>query len=247
MSRKAFTLIELLAVIAIIAILAAILFPVFAQAREKARQTMCLSNTKQIGTAVHMYTQDYDETLPEYWYGSTVGYWHIVLIPYVKNSKVYICPSARNITAKTAAYCDPTKVADPYPSSVWTGSGSYGYNYFYLGPDAGTGSGDAATLASIDQPADTLILTESTKAHGYAFTFPGSLWNTTYNTYCMNGTFGDQIPTWHNDGSNIVWCDGHAKWMKKSALGDYNHDGKLDDGYFCLQKNIGTASCPQAN
>ena len=65
--NRAFTLIELLVVIAIIAILAAILFPVFAQARDKARSSACLSNTKQIGTAILMYTEDYDETLPEYW------------------------------------------------------------------------------------------------------------------------------------------------------------------------------------
>src|SRR5437870_12262848 len=97
--RTGFTLIELLVVIAIIAILAAILFPVFAQAREKARQTGCLSNTKQIGTAVNMYLQDYDETFP---FSDDFGkprynikgspiqsdhyYWGDMIFPYVKNS-----------------------------------------------------------------------------------------------------------------------------------------------------------------
>ncbi len=78
--RKGFTLIELLVVIAIIAILAAILFPVFAQAREKARQTQCLSNEKQIGTSLMMYAQDYDEVLP--------GYRFAYINPYAANASV---------------------------------------------------------------------------------------------------------------------------------------------------------------
>jgi len=112
--RSAFTLIELLVVIAIIAILAAILFPVFAQAREKARAISCISNTKQMGTAALMYAQDYDETLvaagnryehqnvqcfngnsnynanPRAWVD-----WEIPLIPYIKNTEVFICPDRR--------------------------------------------------------------------------------------------------------------------------------------------------------
>src|SRR5438067_11852209 len=111
--RKAFTLIELLVVIAIIAILAAILFPVFAQAREKARQAACLSNSKQIGLGIAMYTQDYDEMLPMGGRGLTDAEnamkvpppdrWHGWILPYIKNGAdslgragyagVFICPS----------------------------------------------------------------------------------------------------------------------------------------------------------
>src|SRR5436305_11750411 len=84
-SQAAFTLIELLVVIAIIAILAAILFPVFAQARDKARQTMCLSNGKQIGMALSMYTQDFDEKLPRVWTGGPPARdWTLDLLPYIR-------------------------------------------------------------------------------------------------------------------------------------------------------------------
>src|SRR5438067_850485 len=96
--RTGFTLIELLVVIAISAILAAILFPVFAQAREKARQATCLSNTKQIGLGLSMYVQDYDESFPNVWFNySAIGgpayLWVRVLMPYVKNTGVWACPS----------------------------------------------------------------------------------------------------------------------------------------------------------
>src|SRR6184192_1344804 len=99
--RCGFTLIELLVVIAIIAILAAILFPVFAQAREKARQTACLSNLKQVGTGLMMYAQDYDETLPaqpnevpKFWLDTAGTNWCRGVLPYIKSRQVYICPSA---------------------------------------------------------------------------------------------------------------------------------------------------------
>src|SRR5215472_4628363 len=86
---RGFTLIELLVVIAIIAILAAILFPVFAQAREKARSITCLSNCKQAGLAWAMYTQDYDETTPNQ--RTQAGYWYVILQPYMKNWAMMMC------------------------------------------------------------------------------------------------------------------------------------------------------------
>src|SRR5438445_4426743 len=99
-SRSGFTLIELLVVIAIIAILAAILFPVFAQAREKARQTGCLSNLRQVGLGLQMYAQDYDEVLP-----TSVDTANFAdpkaptnflgaLIPYIKSKRIFVCPSS---------------------------------------------------------------------------------------------------------------------------------------------------------
>ena len=93
--RKAFTLIELLVVIAIIAILAAILFPVFAKAREKARQTSCLSNLKEIGLAVMMYVQDYDERIPMPYSPAPANWplWEDRIQPYEKNWQIHICPS----------------------------------------------------------------------------------------------------------------------------------------------------------
>src|SRR6478672_12139117 len=106
---RAFTLIELLVVIAIIAILAAILFPVFAQAREAARKASCVSNLKQIGSSVMMYTQDYDEnTTPSFLYytngNADLVWWPDLVRPYVKNEQVYLCPSVPS-TRLTSHLC----------------------------------------------------------------------------------------------------------------------------------------------
>jgi prepilin-type N-terminal cleavage/methylation domain-containing protein/prepilin-type processing-associated H-X9-DG protein len=175
MSKVGFTLIELLVVIAIIAILAAILFPVFAQAREKARQASCLSNTKQIALGLVMYVQDYDELMPAAFpqvapiNGGNVDRipYDMQILPYVKNDQVYICPS------------------DPWPrqhNDLWDGKyrnkflkRSYGYigrintvegNSKGQRPDRNTGMcndwGQPGTsLAAISEPADTVAICES--------------------------------------------------------------------------------------
>src|SRR5687767_15125697 len=116
-ARTGFTLIELLVVIAIIAILAAILFPVFAQAREAARKTSCLSNLRQIGQSVVIYQTDF-EAYPMYAIGGVNSYrWYDQLQPYIRNAQVFICPSA----GRKWAYGEPGRNA------------TYGYNYQYLG------------------------------------------------------------------------------------------------------------------
>lgn len=127
--RKGFTLIELLVVIAIIAILAAILFPVFAQAREKAYQASCLSNMKQMGLAIMAYAQDYDETLPSSYYylngaNSNGGYmqWSGMIMPYCKNQGIFVCPSNPFQGFAPTCYGDQdTNTGCPagYPGSGW--------------------------------------------------------------------------------------------------------------------------------
>jgi prepilin-type N-terminal cleavage/methylation domain-containing protein len=116
-SHKGFTLIELLVVIAIIAILAAILFPVFARARENARRASCASNLKQIGLGIMQYTQDYDECYMIH-YDASAGnakYWHQILQPYVKSTQIFDCPSRSDVTFNGGL--------DAYIS--------YGYNYWF--------------------------------------------------------------------------------------------------------------------
>jgi len=139
--RRGFTLIELLVVIAIIAILAAILFPVFARAREKARQTSCLSNVKELMLAVLMYAQDYDETLciASHWYfDSSYANWYDALQPYMQNVQIQRCPSEPNL------------------------SNGYGWNYSEFGYANSTthalGSGHCTPLGDIEYPASTILL-----------------------------------------------------------------------------------------
>ena len=198
MSRRVgFTLIELLVVIAIIAILAAILFPVFARAREKARQSSCLSNVKQLQLAIMQYVQDYDEMMPTCWTGQTTyehPYWYEKAEPYLKNTQVFLCPSARNYTTI-----------------------AYGYNYMYLGSTSGTG---AVSIADIERPSEMLIFCDSYDdgSAGNFHVYAPSAWTIHGGTYDENGT-GNVDPR-HNEGANVGWADGHAKWFKLNALDD---------------------------
>src|SRR5687768_6175869 len=160
--RHGFTLIELLVVIAIIAILAAILFPVFAQAREKARQTSCLSNIKQLATGMQMYVDDHDEQFPtlvnycnhkpQQAFGDThVAFWHwaVMVQPYVKNKAVFKCPSFPNNWWKWDGWVYK-KYTDQYQKDGFNGL-SYDYK-LAMSVSATCGRG----MASIASPADTM-------------------------------------------------------------------------------------------
>ncbi|HLK57516.1 MAG TPA: prepilin-type N-terminal cleavage/methylation domain-containing protein [Chthonomonadaceae bacterium] len=186
-SMRGFTLIELLVVIAIIAILAAILFPVFAQAREKARQTSCLSNCKQMATATYMYVQDYDETLYGYrevangdqqynpfWQSPNVGsgpcagsssanrqFWDVLLYPYVKNYDIFKCPSNIGTVNGTGVWVNisPNGATDSSGCS-YGGQNSYAANKYLFQPVSSGGLG--LGLAAVAAPADTLVILDAT-------------------------------------------------------------------------------------
>jgi len=233
--KKGFTLIELLVVIAIIAILAAILFPVFAQAREKARQTTCLSNCKQIGTALNLYVDDYDETMP-YLYDSSKtwssidqttykGYpcsqfnttdwnWHGAdhywtwmdsIFPYVKNLNMFMCPSAKN------------NDCSGYAMNMWlnlTNFTSWSDDIQY-GIDASKNKGSLACLSNLSSTADLVFTLDC---------ISWKTWNASAfltlpcNINADNDTNNSKLnrPARHNEGLNFTFCDGHAKYIKKT-------------------------------
>jgi len=225
-SKYGFTLIELLVVIAIIAILAAILFPVFAKVREKARQTSCLSNEKQLGLGFMQYVQDNDETFTPATNNQVglnasppVGYgWGSRIYPYVKNVGVYHCPSDQSYPY--------------YPYVV-----SYAFNVC-LDPTNG-GYFNTSSLSSLTSRAATVLLdeiaycganvtlptsmgqdwTESTDGNdtkddflNWALQTTGPLGGLPYNSAITTQTGR------HTDGSNFLMADGHAKWLRGSAV-----------------------------
>lgn len=195
-----FTLIELLVVIAIIAILAAILFPVFARARENARRASCQSNEKQLALGFMMYTQDYDERFPQHWGyyysggGGAAFPWSLAILPYVKSNQLFFCPSDTNPIHKSS-------------NSVSTGNVSYGYNYAFL---AMSGSypvvpSSLNLLSSIKYPSETLLLAD---------TGSNVSPNDSYVIY-VNSHLPDDI---HLEGCNFAFTDGHVKWMKAETV-----------------------------
>jgi prepilin-type N-terminal cleavage/methylation domain-containing protein/prepilin-type processing-associated H-X9-DG protein len=174
--KKAFTLIELLVVIAIIAILAAILFPVFAQARDKARSASCLSNEKQIGLGLMMYTQDYDETYPTaYQYknntattngGSSGGYVHYsaMIQPYIKSDKVWVCPSDKNGgVGPDNPPCMPWTDVSTLGCEAQVPKLSYIPNSAVLPRKRGpVDAPSVVSIASVDAPSDVIAIAEVT-------------------------------------------------------------------------------------
>jgi len=210
--RTAFTLIELLVVIAIIAILAAILFPAFASAREKARQITCASNLRQLGLAYLQYTEDYDEAGPgctsnsaaNGQYGGWTYYTTFAtsgpgtqfdvtkgsLYTYVKSKGVYVCPDDANVQSNGPA---PT---------------SFAMNSCMCSSTLINGIASGLSIASIDSPSTVAFLAE--EATGPLNT------GSTDDGYFY--AFGNTFSTRHNNGSQIVFADGHVKWFTNGYL-----------------------------
>jgi prepilin-type N-terminal cleavage/methylation domain-containing protein/prepilin-type processing-associated H-X9-DG protein len=235
MRKRAFTLIELLVVIAIIAILAAILFPVFARAREAARSTACKSNLKQIGTAMAMYSQDYDELLtPTYVYADApantlLSWFPDLLHPYVKNAKIWVCPSQA-----------------PNSAGVWTsnwkrlwmpaGTGP-GFQILQVGYGANDGGsampGGASPVAQaqVQKPAEKIALVDA---------ITPEIWD--YASDSCGGAAHDHQPSGidcalvqhsqgprrgavrltHSDAFNVLFLDGHVKVRKNTAHSEWD-------------------------
>ena len=227
MKRKAFTLIELLVVIAIITIIAAILFPVFARARENARRASCMSNVGQIALGFMQYTQDYDEKLPLvnepaggqiYPNGSVVAAgggldWVHLLNPYVKSYQIFNCPS------------DSTSNDIYKGGALISGHMSYGYNQAALGSigsvacnasSAGCGINlNGASIAAVDDASGTILLTDS----NYYIVGPGDGTGTCgVNTGVGWGTYSACVQARHLDTIVCDFVDGHVKVMQRSAI-----------------------------
>ncbi len=248
---KAFTLIELLVVIAIIAILAAILFPVFARARENARRTSCTSNLKQIGLGLLQYSQDYDEKLPHDYFGPDTDSsgrggaykWMDAIYPYVKSEQIFICPSDTigSLPTNNSRYAYRPDGSTAGYQYLY---GSYSANITYYTPPAGGAArvatppfspptGTTTSLAQFAAPATTISITEVIPISGSDY----YTWQTAWQTPADNPTIEDapsggfkrlnRIAARHLETTNILWCDGHVKSMRLDALTRTNAAGYM--------------------
>ena len=203
LSRRGFTLIELLVVIAIIAILAAILFPVFAQAREKARTTACMNNMKQLGMGFKMYLDNYDETYPVSGCVGQRASWvyskdHFVIdvregaiFPYVKTPAAYYCPSDGDEIGQENKK-SPTML-------------SYAMNQNFMNADGRADSGPVSEADIVDPSGTIMLLEESNKSVGGQGLNDGCFYPANNN---------DFIAERHNKGGMFVMADTHAKWYR---------------------------------
>jgi prepilin-type N-terminal cleavage/methylation domain-containing protein/prepilin-type processing-associated H-X9-DG protein len=228
--KRGFTLIELLVVIAIIAILAAILFPVFARAREKARQSNCLSNVKQIMLGMKQYVSDYDQSYPP---GiiRTVGSWttpdgtattgnlpwFLAIEPYMKNVQILNCPSVSTQYDGGTSFNDISYGMNEWLSMTGGRYGMYEYAYYNrYGP---------IQEKDINFPSETMCIGE--KGDTGSYIIDCLLWD--YRNYGVatdndNGRTNLALDR-HNEGLNVGFVDGHAKWLKGSNIPDDAWDG----------------------
>lgn len=250
---KAFTLIELLVVIAIIAILAAILFPVFAQAREKARQTSCLSNTKQTSLAVLMYAQDYDEAWP---YAQPGGWqwtqsWLVSVQPYIKNFQIYSCPSDSNPRPDWSG----PRFSFPGNGSVcwdWRGGGWRVIGLFNARQSWWLNYTETMFLAGVGRPSETILLGERHQIRPYQDRDIRGAWD--LNDVIFYSWFGDlpgqgngtiwqppttsngSVATVHSGQANFSFADGHSKSMRPLATINASAYSNMncDSGFFYM-------------
>lgn len=258
---KGFTLIELLVVIAIIAILAAILFPVFAKVREKARQTSCLSNEKQLGLGLMQYVQDNDETEPMPSNGGSPEYWACgwasTIYPYVKSTAVFKCPDDN-----TTATAPSVPVSYAFNLNLRGGSVS-GAPLSAHGGRLSLLTSPSLTVSLCEIKGVTALITTegnfvatqdySATTNGNDLTFgyvlnvnspmleTGKMGNPAVTLAEGSGTVnGDGYDLanpqgWHTNGSNFIMCDGHAKWLKPAAVSP----GSVPNQPNCAQNTAG--------
>jgi len=262
LKRNGFTLIELLVVIAIIAILAAILFPVFAQARESARQTTCLSNLKQITLADHMYLQDYDETfvpvggtIEQVWPSTTtepwqmqrhttdpnipvkpVSGWSLNLLPYIKSRDLFQCPSMDKTFSGSGdcANFNGKRMTNHYAYNFWLGADDSYWGYASSW-DGSVNLTSPLPLAALAQPSNVISHFHSGSVPPY-----GATWGCVYVTIELPDFYNKIRPRIrHKNGDNMALADGHAKFYEmKKADSAANGSGPTTDIFIWKSKGI---------